>query len=91
MKYAWIKKHQRLFPTAVMCRLLNVSSSGYYDSVQRQASPQQIRRQAIAQAAAVSYFENRRVYGYRKVYDDVIETIACSEETVRRMMRSTAE
>jgi putative transposase len=87
MKYAWIQKHKRLFPTAVMCRLLNVSSSGYYDSIKRQTSPQQIRRKAIAQAAAVSYFESRRIYGYRKVYDDVIEQIPCCEETVRRVMR----
>ena len=34
----------------------------YYDSVKRQPSPQQIRRKAITQAAAVSYFESRRIY-----------------------------
>jgi putative transposase len=88
MKYAWIKKHKRLFPTAVMCRLLGVSTSGYYDSLNRQPCPQQIKRRAIAQAAAVSYFESHRIYGYRKVYDDVLETIACCEETVRRVMRN---
>jgi len=87
VKYAWIKKHKRLFPTAVMCRLLNVSTSGYYDSINRQPCPQQNRRRSIAQAAAVSYFESHRIYGYRKVYDDVIETITCCEETVRRVMR----
>lgn len=70
-----------------MCRLLNVSTSGYYDGIRRQPGPQQIRRQAIAQATAVSYFESRRIYGYRKVYDDVIETIPCCEETVRHVMR----
>ena len=88
MKYAWIKKHKRLFPTAVMCRLLGVSTSGYYDSLKRQPCPQQIKRRAIAQAAAVSYFESHRIYGYRKVYDDVIETISCCDETVRRVMRN---
>jgi transposase InsO family protein len=87
VKYAWIKKHKRRFPASVMCRLLNVSTSGYYDSLKRQPSPRQIRRRAITQAAAVSYFESRRIYGYRKVYDDVIETIPCCEETVRRVMR----
>ena len=87
MKYAWIKKHKRQFPTTVMCRLLGISTSGYYDSIQRQPSGQQIRRKAIAQAAAVSYFESRRIYGYRKVYDDVVEMIPCCEETVRRVMR----
>jgi transposase InsO family protein len=87
VKYAWIKKHKRLFPTAVMCRLLGVSRSGYYDSLKREPCSQQIRRRAITQAAARSYFENHRIYGYRKVYEDVIETIPCCEETVRRVMR----
>jgi putative transposase len=87
VKYAWIKKHMRLFPTAVVCRLLGVSTSGYYGSINRQPCSQQIRRKAIAQAAAVSYFESRRVYGYRKVHQDVVETIVCCQETVRRVMR----
>jgi putative transposase len=71
-----------------MCRLFGVSTSGYYDSISRQPCPQQIRRRAIAQAAARSYFESHRIYGYRKVYDDVIETVGCCKETVRCVMRN---
>ena len=88
MRYAWIQKHRRLFPVSVMCRLLNVSTSGYFDSLKRQPCPQQIRRRAITQAAAQSYFESNRIYGYRKVYEDVTETLVCCQETVRRIMRS---
>ena len=88
MRYAWIQKHRRLFPVSVMCRLLNVSTSGYYDSLKHQPCPRQIRRRAITQAAAQSYFESNRIYGYRKVYEDVTETLVCCQETVRRIMRS---
>lgn len=89
MKYAWIKRHKKDFPITVMCRALMVSTSGYYDSIKRTPSAQQIRRQSIAQAAAVSYFESNRVYGHRKVYKDLVEegTICC-KETVRRIMRN---
>lgn len=87
MKYAWIKKHKRHFPAAVMCRVLKVSTSGYYDSLKRQLCAQLIRRQSIAQAAAVSYFESKRVYGYRKVYEDLAKNALCCKETVRRIMR----
>ena len=88
MKYAWIKKNTRLFPTTVMCRVLQVSTSGYYDSVKRQPSAQYIRRTMISQAVAKSYFESKRVYGYRKVYGDLTsEQIQCCDETVRRVMR----
>ena len=87
MKYAWMKKHKRLFPVAVMCRALRVSTSGYYDSIKRAPCDQLIRRRSIAQAAAVSYFESQRVYGYRKVYEDLAEDVVCCRETVRRIMR----
>lgn len=88
MKYAWIKKHKRLFPTAVMCKVLQVSTSGYYDSIKRQPSDQYIRRRAISQAIAKSYFQSHRIYGYRKVYGDLeAEQIQCCQETVRRIMR----
>ena len=89
MKYAWIKKHKRLFPTALMCRVLKVSTSGYYDGIKRQPSAQLIRRGSIAQAAAESYFDSNRIYGYRKVYENLIaEDIQCCDETVRRIMRN---
>ena len=71
-----------------MCRLLGVSTSGYYDCLKLQPCPQQIRRWAITQAAARNYFESHRIYGYRKVYRDLqVENILCCEETVRRVMR----
>lgn len=88
MKYAWIKKHRRLFPTSVMCRVLQVSTGGYYDSVKRNPCSGLIRHRAIAQAAARSYFQSNRIYGYRKVYKDLQEeNIICCRETVRRIMR----
>lgn len=87
MKYAWIKKHSRIFPKVVMCRVLAVSTSGYYDSIKRSPCLRQIRRRMIAQAVAVSYFESNRVYGYRKVYEDLQEErIYCCDQTVRRIM-----
>ncbi len=89
MKYAWIKKHKRLFPSSVVCRVLKVSTSGYYDSIKRQPSAQYLRRNNIARAAAKSYFESNRIYGYRKVYEDLVaEEISCCDETVRRIMRN---
>ena len=39
MKYAWITQHGDSFPIAVMCDVLEVSTSGYYASVDRAPSP----------------------------------------------------
>jgi len=88
VKYAWIKTHTKQFPVAMMCRVLKASISGYYDSLKRPPSQQLLRRKSIAQAAARSYFESNRIYGYRKVHDDLLEeNIKCCKETVRRIMR----
>ena len=88
MKYAWIKEHDKDFPVAVMCEVLQLSTSGYYGWLVRKPSARQQRRQDIAQSAARFYFESKRIYGYRKVYHDLLEAnVICCKETVRRIMR----
>jgi transposase InsO family protein len=87
MKYAWIREHDKEFPTAVMCKVLQVSDSGYYDRLKHKTSDAQQKRQNIAQAAARFYFESERIYGYRKIYEDLRQAnIDCCRETVRRIM-----
>ena len=87
MKYAWIKENDHQFPVAVMCRVLQVSTSGYYSWLVRKPSAQQRRREHIAHTAARFYFNSERIYGYRKVYEDMLEAnINCCRETVRRVM-----
>jgi len=44
VRYAWMKKHKRLFPTTVMCRVLKISTSGHYDSLRRLSCEQLVRR-----------------------------------------------
>lgn len=91
MKYGWIKEHDKEFPAAVMCRVLNVSDSGYYGNLVRSPSAAGQRHKSIAQAAAKSYFRSERIYGYRKVYEDLRQAnIDCCRETVRRIMRQTS-
>ena len=87
MRYGWIKEHQNDYPIAVMCQVLDVSDSGYYDWHNRKASPRQQRHDKISQAAAQFYFESNRIYGYRKVHEDLVEDgIACCDRTVHRVM-----
>ena len=70
-----------------MCRVLEVSTSGYYQQLDRQPSAQQQRREQLAQAATEFYDQSHKVYGYRKVYSDMHDAgIACCDETVRRIM-----
>jgi transposase InsO family protein len=87
MKYAWIKGHDKEFAVSILCDVLQISTSGYYGRLDHKPSAQQQRRGHIAQAAARFYFESERIYGYRKIYEDLRQAnIDCCRETVRRIM-----
>jgi putative transposase len=67
VKYAWINQHRDSFPVAVMCDVLNVSPSGYYDSIDRAPSDRQMRHQRIQQAVELVHAESHGIYGSQKV------------------------
>jgi putative transposase len=67
VKYAWINQHRDSFPVAVMCDVLNVSPSGYYDSIDRAPSNRQKRHERIQQAVEQVHAESYGIYGSQKV------------------------
>jgi putative transposase len=88
VKYAWIAAHRDSYPVKLMCDVLDVSTSGYYDSLKQTKSARTQRRAQIAAAAEAAYRDSQCIYGYRKVHDDLEERkIACCRETVRRVLR----
>ncbi|MCJ7673593.1 MAG: IS3 family transposase [Sedimentisphaerales bacterium] len=89
MKYAWIQEQAKEFPIVQMCEVLALSSSGYYDWVGREPSATAVRRQQITEAVKQSFGQSHKIYGHRKVHQDVVEDhqIACCKETVRKVMK----
>ena len=67
MKYAWITQHRDSFPVAVMCDVLNVSASGYYDSIDRRPSARARRHERIQWAVQQAHAESHGIYGSHKV------------------------
>lgn len=90
MKYAWIRKHGDLFPIAVMCEVLAVSTSGYYASVDRAPSLRARRRARIDAAVRQVHAASHGVYGSYKIARELAERdeleTAC-RNTVARAMR----
>ncbi len=90
MKYAWITKHCDLFPIAVMCDVLDVSTSGYYASVDREPSPRARRRARIEAAVRQVHTASHGIYGSDKIAKELAERDdlekAC-RNTVARAMR----
>lgn len=67
MKYAWMTQHRDSFPVRIMCGVLNVSPSGYYDSIDRPPSDRAKRHERIQQAVEHVHAESHGIYGSHKV------------------------
>jgi putative transposase len=88
VRYAWIKPQRDDYPLQLLCRVLQVSRSGYYAWCGREPSQTARWRQQIGQAAQESHRDSHGTYGYRRVHRDLVDDqkIACCRETVRRRM-----
>ena len=89
MRYAWILAHVLEYSICMMCRVLNVSTGGYYAWKNREPSAQQQRREELTDAILTFHEDTKGAYGYRKVHEDIVETFEepCCLETVRRIMK----
>jgi putative transposase len=67
VKYAWITQHRDSFPVRILCDVLNVSTSGYYDSIERPPSDRLKRHERICQAVEQIHAESHGIYGSVKV------------------------
>jgi putative transposase len=90
VKYAWITNHRDSFPIALLCDVLDVSTSGYYASIDRPPSPRAERSGRIRDAVRQAHAESHGIYGSRKVARKLAESDelerAC-RNTVARVMR----
>ena len=67
MKYAWIGQHSDSYSVALMCEVLEVSKSGYYDSLDREPSPRAQRRERIQAAVREVHAQSHEIYGSYKI------------------------
>ncbi|MGB3954094.1 MAG: IS3 family transposase [Brooklawnia sp.] len=72
----------------VMCRLLGVSRSGFYEWRDRSASATARRREELKLIIAKSFEDSKQTYGYRRVHADLAGWgVPASPELVRALMR----
>ena len=78
-------------PVTSMCRWLTVSTSGYYHWLTRPRSATAARRQDLAARIRVFFDASDGTYGYRRIHADLAaESVECSPELVRQIMRQEA-
>jgi len=88
LKYAFIKQHRKEYKVTRMCEVLEVSSSGYYDWVDRPESKRSRENRRLTEKIAEFHQRSGGVYGSPKLYADLVEDgECCSENRVARLMK----
>ena len=67
MKYAWIQQQHPMFSVSRMCRLLEVSRSGYYEWRGRPPCAQAEAAQALQDKVTRYFAQGRGTYGTRRI------------------------
>jgi len=71
VKFAFISEKKVAFPVAVLCRVLAVSTSGYYASIARPVSRHARRDQELLKRVSSSHHASKRRYGSPRVHEDL--------------------
>jgi len=88
MSYPFIAQHRDEYPITVMCRVLEVSVSGYYAWCKRSPSQHSREDAHLAEQVKTAFQANRGVYGSPRVHAELqAQGISCGRKRVARLMR----
>jgi transposase InsO family protein len=85
VKYHFIQGQRTQFRVAAMCRVLEVSRSGYYDWVDRPESMRVKRHRELTVKIRQAHIESRKIYGSPRIHGELVDqgekvgknTVAC--------------
>lgn len=87
MRYRFIAEHRHEYPLALMCRVLDVSVSGYYAWSKRLPSEHSRKDAELAEHIKSIFQANRGVYGSPRVHAELRdEGMKCARKRVARLM-----
>jgi putative transposase len=87
VRYAFIAAHIAQFPMRLMCRVLEVSRSGFYAWRKRPASSRSIKNQLLLEKIKEAHKKSRKTYGSPRVHKQLVaEGERCSRGRVERLM-----
>ncbi len=84
-----MKANQASYPVSMMCRLLEVSTSGYYAWLKRPVSPRSREDAILTDRIRWIYLRSRSTYGAPRVYEELKdEGVRVGRKRVARLMRT---
>lgn len=88
MKYAYIQQLSTLHAVERLCRLLSVSTSGYYDWRGRPVSNKVRRDEALKIKVRISHAQSHGIYGSPRIYQDLkAQGESVARKRVARLMQ----
>ena len=70
MKYGFIREQQKTYPVTVLCRVVGVSTSAFYEWFKNPGDTDRIRkREALEGEVRQLFYEYKQIYGYRRLSD----------------------
>ena len=88
MKYQFIAEYRQEYPITTMCRVLDVSVSGYYAWHKRAPSLHKREDAQRAEKVKMAFQDNRCVYGSPRVHAELrAQGLHCARKRVARLMR----
>ena len=88
MRYDFVERHRGRWPVRLMCRVLRVSTGGYYDWRGRPQSHAAARRDALVVAIKAVHGEVKARYGSPRIHAELVARgQPCCVNTVARLMR----
>lgn len=89
MKYAFIREHREQFSIAALCRVLEVSPSGYYEWLGRRPCARTLRDQELLAQIHRLHAQMHQAYGALKTWKALNgEGVACGKHRVARLRKA---
>ena len=95
MKYAWIDKLKTVWPVTLMCEVLGVSVSGFFDNRQRSSKAQppgpgakRVSSEALLAHIRAIHAEYKGEYGWPRVWKELLARgVRVGKDRVQRLMK----
>jgi putative transposase len=89
VKFFFMQNHREEFRVGMLCKVLGVSRSGFYDWCRRGPSERAQEDQVLAEEIQEIHRGSRRAYGSPRVHEALrLKGLACGRHRVARIMRS---
>ena len=88
MRYRFVDTHKKVWPVILMCQVLCVARSGYYDWLKRPESTRAVSNRTLDRQIRRIFADHKQRYGAPRIADELHDQgLRCSKNRVARRMK----